>query len=258
MISIELKGYIGNNMFKIAAAKGWAEKYSRNGIIEIYKEFWDYAIYFNYIFLPINKINSNIYKEPYFHYKEIPYIPYLTIEGYFQSEKYFEHCKDEIRHIFTFKDIIYDYLKNKYKTIFNLKNLRNLVAVHIRRGDYVKLSEYHPPLPMSYYKEAVKHFDIDNSVFLVFSDDIEFCKENLKLPVKSIFYIEGNNEGQDLCLQTMCDNYIIANSSFSWWGQWLGKNDDKIVVAPSKDKWFGIKAKDRDVKDLYQDNWILV
>jgi hypothetical protein len=87
--------------------------------------------------------------------------------------------------------------------------------------------------------------------FLVFSDDINWCEENLKL--ENSIYINDEKDYNELYLMSLCDNNIIANSSFSWWGAWLNKNDDKLVVGPTK--WFG-PAINHKTSDILPDEWI--
>jgi hypothetical protein len=89
--------------------------------------------------------------------------------------------------------------------------------------------------------------------FYVFSDDIEWCK-NFFSDILDFEFISGNNEIRDLYLMSSCENNIIANSSFSWWGAWLNKNPNKKVIAPSV--WFGPAKKNVITEDLYCKNWI--
>jgi hypothetical protein len=95
----------------------------------------------------------------------------------------------------------------------------------------------------------------NDKYYIIFSDDISWCKENLSFLNNKIF-IEGNTDFQDLYLMSKCKNNIIANSSFSWWGAWLNTNKDKIVIAPKK--WFGISNSHLDTSDLYCNNWVTI
>jgi len=165
--------------------------------------------------------------------------------GYFQTEKYFKSIETEIREIFSFRsEIIAE--GNKYCTI------ENGVSIHIRRGDYLTSSDYHPVQSLSYYNDAISKFN-ENSNFYIFSDDPEWCKLNFN--VKNSKVIESGNPYIDMYLMSLCDGHIIANSSFSWWGAWLSKKSDKTVVAPSK--WFG-KYLPKDTSDIYCENWIKI
>jgi hypothetical protein len=105
-----------------------------------------------------------------------------------------------------------------------------------------------------YYAEGLSHMPKDIPV-IVFSDGIEWCKEQEVFTGDRFIFAEGNNTGVDLCLQSLCNYHIIGNSSFSWWGSWLAKS--KKTVAPSK--WFHkILYKDKDTKDLYIKEWIVI
>jgi hypothetical protein len=104
---------------------------------------------------------------------------------------------------------------------------------------------------MKYYQEAMKHFD-DDTLFVVFSDDIDWCKSVFK--GDNFIFITNEQDYVDLYLMSLCKNNIIANSSFSWWGSWLNKNEGKKVIAPSK--WFGRAYSDWDTNDIYTKNMI--
>ena len=173
----------------------------------------------------------------------------INMHGYFQDERYFKHCEDKIRNEFSFKEDI------RAKANENLKKIRSfpdekLTSVHVRRGDYLKLSDVHPPCSLEYYKSA---FDIssvlDETKFLVFSDDIEWCKENFT--EHDMTFCSVNDSYTEMCMMTLCDHHIIANSSFSWWGAWLGHNKQKTVIAPKT--WFA----DRDT-DIQCNDWTLI
>tara|TARA_R100001015_G_C4606774_1_gene161839 strand:+ start:610 stop:1413 length:804 start_codon:yes stop_codon:yes gene_type:complete len=158
----------------------------------------------------------------------------INIHGYFQDEKYFKHCENLIRSEFEFNDSIKETATAELNKLKNSSN-EPLISVHVRRGDYLQLSDVHPPCSLEYYNEA---FDISSVLnegrFLVFSDDISWCKENFKLD--NIIFSEVNDSYTEMCMMTMCDHHIIANSSFSWWGAWLGHNKSKTVIAPQR--WF--------------------
>ena len=136
-------------------------------------------------------------------------------------------------------------LKKKYGDILK----ENLCSIHVRRGDYLGLPNHHPACPLEYYEEAMKQMD-DSKIFLVFSDDFGWCKENFTN--SNVIFIEDNKDYIDLFLMTLCQNNIIANSSFSWWGAWLNQNENKKVIAPNK--WFG-KAIQHNTKDLIPPTW---
>ena len=144
----------------------------------------------------------------------------------------------------------------------------------IRRTDYVERSDYHYNLPLEYFKEALNNFDEEIPV-LVFSDDIDWCKEQElfkgdrfsfsetqdRLSMTSFISNQGYKEGPlvpyyDLCLMTLCDGAIISNSSFSWWGAWL-QNNNRHIISPSKYKWAG-RMNNSNFSDVVANNWIEV
>lgn len=194
--------------------------------------------------------------EPYFHYwSEINQVPqecYLT--GYWQSEKYFQTHAAVIRADFTFKHLPI----NRNAQLAELINQVNGVSLHVRRGDYVrnpKTLATHGTCSLEYYQEAVCYIaeKVENPFFYIFSDDVEWVKENLKIgfPCHYVDHNRGADSYNDMLLMSLCKHHIIANSSFSWWGAWLNPSTEKIVIAPKK--WF---ANQTDVKDLFPSGWV--
>ena len=132
------------------------------------------------------------------------------------------------------------------------------VSVHIRRGDYVTnrhTNAVHGVCPLSYYKKAMKFIEdrVAQPEYFVFSDDLDWVKGNLQTHSK-VRFVDNNRESNsynDMHLMSLCKHSIIANSSFSWWGAWLGGNKDKIVVAPSQ--WF--RDRELDSSDHIPSSW---
>ena len=192
----------------------------------------------------------------------------INLDGYFQTEKYFAHIKDEILEDFSFKD---DYLTPCKEYIDSLDS--SPIFLHIRQSDNIGREEYHPILPISYFEDALKEFPEDTPCF-VFTDDIEWCKSQEFFEQDRFMFNESNarysyrtidGTGQmqntllpqvDLCLMSLCSGAIIANSSFSWWGAWL-QNDRGKVVAPDPKKWFGTAMTHLDTSDIVPDRWII-
>jgi len=169
----------------------------------------------------------------------------VDLYGYYQSPKYFEHIADEIKNDFKFSNEVESLCNEMIESI----NGKKIVSLHIRRTDYT-VNNNHPLQPMSYYEEALKLFD-KNTQILVFSDDPKWCQEQGLFADDSVMISEGNDADIDLCLMTKCDYHIIANSSFSWWGAWLG--DSEKVVAPSN--WFADSCAGKSVKDMEFSDW---
>ena len=158
----------------------------------------------------------------------------MYIDGYWQSEEYFALRKGYVRGLFRFPQIC----DKKNQEISELIKSCNSVSLHVRRGDYLKSSRYVCLGQTDYYQRALGYVQdtLTDPVFFVFSDDIGWCKENLKLSERCIFidWNTGNNSYVDLQLMSLCKHNIIANSSFSWWGAWLNSNNKKTVVAPER------------------------
>lgn len=171
----------------------------------------------------------------------------LSLVGYFQTEKYFQHIADEIREDFSFLDDIVSDCE-EYLEFFD-----NPIALHIRRGDYLINSKNHHNLSMDYYKEALSEFEDDRQV-IIFSDDPSWCKEQELFSSDRFLVSEGTGPYHDLYLMSKCSDFIIANSTFSWWAAWLANS--KKVVAPSK--WFGPNNSHKNTKDIYCEHWIVV
>jgi hypothetical protein len=169
-----------------------------------------------------------------------------NLYGYFQTEKYFSHIEERVRKEFTFIDQIKIPTEEMFYDHFDDTEV---ISLHIRRGDYVT-NPNHPVQSLEYYKKALRMLDQYLPVF-VFSDDIEWCKEQKLFDDDRFIFSEDNNTGVDLCLQSLCKYHIIANSSFSWWGAWLAKS--KQIIAPKN--WFSGKCSENDMNDVSFGNW---
>lgn len=222
-----LTGRLGNQMFEIATAIALAK--DNNVPYYVPNIAGGASCYFNHfpLFKPeIHKV-VNIHRENGHQYSRIQYKPSIKLEGYFQSEYYFKHHREFILDCFEIP-----YFENK-----------GVVSLHVRRGDYLQHKIAFPPVKMEYYDKAIKHFsDLGYKSFLVFSDDIEWCKENFKQDVHFIFS-EGLEPKEDMALMSGCEHNIISNSTFSWWGAWLNRNPNKVVISPSKYNWFGVRTR---------------
>lgn len=180
--------------------------------------------------------------------KEIENIPDDSdFIGYFQCPKYFDHCSDALKSHLS--------IKEKYLNAVNpfIQTHRDLGFIHVRRGDYTTVSDCHPPVTVEYIKAAVEISKAKK--FVVLSDDLRWCKDNLSFldPIYSPF--SEMDIGYDFALMTQCTSAIIANSSFSWWGAWLGKEKD--VVAPKK--WFGNDPNvPKKWDEVYYKDWNIV
>jgi len=158
--------------------------------------------------------------------------------GYWQSEKYFENVKDDLRAVFDFKIP----LAGVAKEIAEKIKSTNSVALFVRRGDYVNFARVRAEMGdtnITYYKNAITYIAerVNNPAFFIFSNDIEWCRDNLKIPFPAM-YIDndpakvGPKFSYQLQHMSLCKHNIIANSTFPWWGAWLNPNPQKIVIAP--------------------------
>ena len=254
-------GRLGNQMFQYAALKGIARNIGVDITIPYYQDAVNGGIgnmlrteLFDSFDLRVNigLLNNGhapVVQEKHFHFDEELFRmcpDHVDIRGYFQTEKYFKHIEGEIREDFTFKDEILDPCKAM------ISGVDNPIALHVRRTDYVTNSANHPPCTLEYYEEALKNFDDDRNV-IVFSDDPAWCNEQDLFAGDRFLISENEDNRVDLCLMTLCSDFIIANSSFSWWGAWLA-NCGK-VIAPTR--WFGTEGytKDHNTKDVVPETW---
>jgi hypothetical protein len=174
----------------------------------------------------------------------------VDLFGYFQNERYFSHIRKELLEILKFKKE-HVAKSNSFLSEINKTDIR--VSLHIRRGDYINLSNFHPICTIDYYNKAIDALSAYDATFLIFSDDINWTKENIKTP-NSVF-VEIKNPYSELYLMTQCHHHIIANSSFSWWGAWLSESEGQKVIAPSR--WFG-ESMNKDTSGIYCKNWIII
>ena len=201
---------------------------------------------------------SNYYVEQQFSFdkKVLNVAKNCFLSGYWQSPLYFESLASIILEDFKFP-IIEDSLNLSVLT--NMKQ-SNSVSIHLRRGDFlnVKTHSIHGTCSIDYYQRSILHIEknVINPVFFIFSDDINWAKENLKVPMNS-YFVSGNTGEKsyiDMQLMSNCNHNIIANSSFSWWGAWLNSNPNKIVIAPKK--WFSDEKMNAQTDDLIPAEWI--
>lgn len=155
------------------------------------------------------------------------------LEGYWQSELYFDRIASKVRDAFRFDVSMLN--ENSAGLLESIRSIPNSVSIHIRRGDYLTINGGSIVLPVSYYQKAIQLCieKVPDAHFYVFSDDIPWVRENMDIP--SATYVDWNNKmdsWQDMFLMSNCKHNIIANSSFSWWGAWLNANDQKLVIAP--------------------------
>ncbi len=161
--------------------------------------------------------------------------PKAYFDGFWQTEKYFLDIEDIIRKDFTFKHEPDEANRKMLEQITSA----NSAAIHIRHGDNAtKIAAHHGVLPLEYYYDSIDQLAklIDNPFFYIFSDDINWAEDNLKLNYPAVFVSHNGEEKhiEDLRLMSACKHHIIGNSTFSWWGAWLGQKPGQKVFAPSR------------------------
>ena len=293
MIISMLFGGLGNHMFQYAAGKSLARKNGTELLLDLEVQH-RYPLHFGFeldsVFQCTPKIagkdqmraiigwrntyhvknrllkdsyrffrGKNFVVEPHFHFWKdfFSLSDQKYIAGYWQSEKYFSAISDEIRNDFEFSAA----LESLNYEVANSMDQCGSVSVHIRRGDYISNKDTHALLgvcPVDYYERAIAYVAerVVNPCFYFFSDDIAWVRRTFSLPFQSRF-VDHNRDRQsfnDMRLMSLCRHHIIANSSFSWWGAWLGRNRDKTVIAPRR--WFRRDIK--DPKDICPDSWVLL
>jgi hypothetical protein len=258
--NIGRNGRMGNQMFQYAFLVGIATKnnyefgvsYSNKSSDE-YKHFClpdcfdkltakDSSSYMcqHYILDPDWVFNSNFFNIP----------DSTDFCGYFQSEKYFKHCKDKVKEEFTFNESI------QSESTKLISNLVDPISLHIRLGDYVMLQNHHPVCDNQYYEKALNLLPKESSI-CVFTDDVVLAQQIFKdqFANRDVLYLNTGNKFVDMCIMSKCSYHVIANSSFSWWGAWLAES--KKTIAP--EKWFGsashIQGKHHDI---YCDGWEII
>ena len=250
-------GQLGNQMFQYAAVVGAANNIGTSFCVPKHDEVVTDVLG--------NKLRIELYDAFDIEPERVGYVPtnnnyqekdfpfedeVLSLEGdwnligYFQTEKYFSHVSDRIRKDFTF----HEWIRKDCDPI--LEQFDNPVCLHIRRGDYIINSDNHHNLSLKYYEKALKYFDSDRQV-VIFSDDPGWCLEQKLFSDDRFIVAEDIGPYHSLYLMTKCSDFIIANSTYSWWGAWLANRGK--VIAPNT--WFGPNNAHKSIKDLYPEHW---
>jgi hypothetical protein len=243
MVGVRTYGRMGNFLFQAAACIGYALKHGLEFSLpsKTKDPFWN-PLYLQH--LASSNYNQSrediLINENGHEYKEIPFKEewrdlQIVINGYYQSEKYFKEYRNEIIYLFNFP--------------YELK--KDLVSIHVRRGDYLKLIEKHPPVTKEWYEKAMAMFP--DKQFKFFSDEIKWCKDTFGHRSDCSFST-NSTEVDDLVEMSCCEHNINSSSTFSWWSAWLNQNPDKIIVTPKKwfqDGWMGMNTN-----DIIPETWI--
>jgi len=238
-------GRLGNNLFMIAHAYAKGLEYNKQ--VVVYKPHVQYHgnDYSQNIFRGVEFID--VYDDSGVHNPPKPVDDKHTLYmGYYQSEKYFERYSENIKSLFGPPLDFVKRIKTELPFIFN----KRVTVINVRRGDYLYSPNFHPVVTPEYINEAIKLVPAEQ--YLIASDDLDWCKENIKLDA---IYLEGYAPHEQLWILSMCHYFIISNSSFSWWAAYLSRAIDKIVIAP--ETWFGPEYKG-SWENIYCKNWIIL
>ena len=285
MINVVLRGGLGNNLFQYAIGRHLALKNNTTVRFDIQayvnrKDILGGRIIRQLRFFSIDPISytRNIRKkigrrlgilrssfgDGVYHEKDWGFDPEVLslddgvcLDGCFQSEKYFKDIEEVIRSDLRFtKDSF-----GEEGVFYKEKILAsNSVGIHVRRGDYMT-SQLHNVCTMEYYARSIAYIKglVALPHFFVFSDDVEWCSENLNISDCTFVKVtaSGSNPLIDLQLMSLCKHNIISNSTYSWWAAWLNENHEKIVVAPNR--WFNDESMNaRALQDTIPDDWVHV
>jgi hypothetical protein len=278
MISCILAGGLGNQLFQIFTTISYAIKSNNEFVFNNLKilgdnnntprpTYWDSFMNKLSPFLtnPENLLSLIEIKENNFIYTELPVRMTLehniTLNGYFQSYKYFQENYNTICKIIDINGF-----KNNIIKKLNIDEPDNYfedtISLHFRIGDYKKKTQYHPIMSVEYYINALKHISENNSKkkILYFYENVDLQDVNDKIKIISsqfpnYEFIRASNNLKDweqMLLMSYCHHNIIANSTFSWWGAYFNSHQDKIVCYPSV--WFGPMIN-VNLKDLFPPEW---
>lgn len=254
-------GNLGNSMFQFAAVLGMGKKTGMEVAIPHNETYYEpeYGRNNTSIFdgfdITVPTLDLGILKfkevEFPFHYIDRRVDDFTDMKGFFQTEKYFINAIDEVISQFKFKQEVIDRVDlSKYP------DPAKCTSLHIRLGDYMRKRYYHPAQSTTYWQKAVKEAGLEHIV--IFSDDIEHAKKMFGESDKIVYSTE-EDPFEALYHMSLCKNNILCNSSFSWWGAWLGESnsgDEKIIVAPKV--WFGKGHASLDTKDIIPERWLQI
>jgi hypothetical protein len=255
-ISCNLMGGLGNQLFQAAHVLAQGMKYNRE--VVFVPQSWtpmqgrQTSNYVNNIFRNLKFVDNiegfeKVFEGPWEYSDTSPKDDNTVFDGYFQSSKNFLGFDDEIKKIFSPTE---EFINEMYERHPELKQ-KNTLSIHIRRGDCFMNPDIHPIANEIYVERAIKEIGEYSHVF-VFSDDKEWVKGKLKF--NNVTYVE-DEDYKEMWLMSLCENHIMVNSTFSWWGTFLNTNPNKKIVAPSI--WFGPRGP-QNYKDIYESNWTVL
>ena len=188
-------------------------------------------------------------------FKECP--NHVTLNGYFQSEKYFKNAEKLLRLDFRFKEHIIEEVENHFSSYLNEEPVCILVRDFNPDYDYPNCENNHINIPPEFYEKSIDILGRDR-MYIICSNNIELTKQQKVFQGDNFIFNEvvptDIYKGHfDLCLMSMCQDFIISNSTFAWWGAWLGNGIGKRVLIPTP--WYGPGLSHINTDDLYPDEW---
>ena len=273
IVTVQLMGGLGNQLFQIFAAIAYSLRHSAECVLPFQvlggrPHYWDSLLKrlvqpFVRVSPPLTKGYTVALREPHFHYAAIPVPPedaaVTALVGYFQSPRYFADYRAEIMEAIGFREQQARVLA-KYGDL-----LPSTVAMHFRRGDYVKYPQQHPILPVTYYRSALLGLPLEGKARVLY-----FCEEADRAHVERHYvgllqaefpHLEFSGvdgaiaDWEQLLIMTLCRDFVIANSSFSWWGAYLSDGRGSVMCP---DAWFGPALRMNSTRDLFPSGWTRV
>jgi hypothetical protein len=248
---ISVHGGLGNQLFQIATGLEYCLMHNKRPIFatnpnNIRKYYW------NSIFKRFNCLVQNcaldtvLYKEPHYHYKPIPgFHGNVQLWGYFQSVKYFPlmHSRLELSKLLDIEPV---------STLTD-----NIVIVHARRGDYLSVADFHCVVNDQYYQDAVTEIEkrVQNPIYILLSDDQDYWMNSPIFKDRNASVWSDPDDENTFRFMLGSQNFILPNSTYSWWAAYLSKACNKNIIVP--DKWFGPSGP-QDYEDIYTDDMIKI
>lgn len=266
-MSCFVMGGLGNQMFQIASTCALSWKYNRIPIFEKIDRtissskhgtvYWSTCLekvhtlpkekyeLINFTFMDENSLDVNRIEHSSESFK---------LHGYYLNPRFFEKYRDRIKKLFELS--LNDRLMlDDYMNIIRTKYVnKQLVSLHIKRGNFLELSHFHVNLDINYFKESVSRFGQDN-VYIIFSDDIEWCRKNLDF-ISTKEYVDTFVDYQQMYLMSQCDKNITSNSTFGWWGAWLNDRNNNNVIIPKN--WVVDQQLNNHVLNIVVDGWTVI
>ena len=243
---LEKKGNLGNQLFQIASTIGIAKKNQH----EFCFPNWSFQSFFETNLPSFENLKYNDFIENQFHFEPIVLDDKnYDLNGWFQSEKYFDSSLT--KHYFQFKKAEVDKIKLKYVSLFT----KPVLFISIRRGDFVNHKDYFQ-LPISYYLNALHtHFpDYKNYNLFVTSDDSAYCNFHFS-SLKNVFFGSNISAIEQLIIASLSHDFIISNSTFSWWCAWFGESNSGKIIRPQSNFTLQKNEESND-KDYFPERWI--